>query len=37
MKEEIIETKKTNPQAFIPIQKATKDENSNIFCLRLLS
>ena len=37
LKEEIIETKKTNPQVFIPIKEATKDKNCDIFCLGLLA
>ena len=37
LKEEIIETKKTNPQAFVPIKEAVKDKNSNNFCLGLLA
>jgi len=37
LKEEIIETKKTNPQAFVPIKEATKDKYCDIFCLGLLA
>ena len=39
MKEEIIEEKKTNPEKFISIQEAVKEENKdkNTFCLGVLA
>ena len=37
MKQEIIETKKSNPKAYISIKEATKDKNKDIFCLGLLA
>ena len=39
MKKEIIEEKKNNPEAFISIKEATKEENKNqgIFCLGILA
>lgn len=37
VKEEIIEEKKSNPEKFISIKEATKNENSDEFCLGLLA
>ena len=39
MKEEIIEEKKNNPEKFISIEEATKEENKNqqTFCLGILA
>ena len=39
MKEEIVEEKKNNPEKFISIEEATKEENKNeqTFCLGVLA
>ena len=37
MKEEILEQRKTNPEAFIPISEAIKDEKNDYFCLGILA
>ena len=37
MKEEILETKKKNPKAFVSIKEATKNKKSDFYCLGVLA